>query len=345
MNKTELYNSICNARIKDSIFLATTMILKDQDDTTYFDAFIQTCIAVCGYIGSYISVYDIKLWLNVISNLQEIIENENIVMKDIYVLVTKLCIICDIYVKQPVIKTGTLTIKLLREKIIHMFSHNSFKLSDTGTTRFEGVLPPVDSQSYNLAIQIITGYVYIIKEINKLCSQNSVDKLADIANSIRLSFDYIIRKKYVFETKFYTSDNDGVWFLWGLISLLYNRNEMNIIYQIFSNKYNKKNKNERVGLLWGAAITMVYILKKDIARDWNKKELQLIIKIEEVSLQLFKDIKRELIDSSTIQNVKKVRADGLDYICNVCHFVNNDKSTTGDILEPTDAAVKTIKYK
>jgi hypothetical protein len=290
-------------------------------------------------------VYDIKLWLNVISNLQEIIENENIVMKDIYVLVTKLCIICDIYVKQPVTKTGTLSPKILREKIIHMFSHNSFKLSDTGTTRFEGVLPPVDSQSYNLAIQIITGYVYTIKEINKLCSQNNVDKLADIANSIRLSFDYIIRKKYVFETKFYTSDNDGVWFLWGLISLLYNENEMNIIYQIFSNKYNKKNKNERVGLLWGAGIAMVYILKKDIARDWNKKELQLIMKIEEVSIELFNDIKRDLVCKSEIPKVKKTGLDGLEYICNVCHFIGNDKESVADRSETSDTIVKTIRYK
>jgi hypothetical protein len=345
MNKTELYNLICNARIKDSIFLATKMILKDQGDTSNFDTFIQTCIAVCSYIGSYISVYDIKLWLNVIRNLQDIIDNENIVMKDIYVLITKLCIICDIYVKQPVTKTGTLNIKLLRDKIIHIFSNSSFKLSETGSTRFEGVLPPVDSQSYNIAIQVITGYVYTIKEINLLCPQNNFDKLADIANNIRLSFDYIIRKKYVFETKFYTSDNDGVWFLWGIISLLYNENEMNMIFQIFSNAYTKKNKIERVGLLWGAAITMVYVLKKDIARDWNKKEMQLIMKIEEISLQLLKDIKRELIDLSEIQNVKKTRPDGLDYICNVCHFVNNDKNTTRDILEPTDAAVKTIKYK
>lgn len=354
MNNNELYNSICNAKIKDSIFLASRLILSDINDTKHFDSFIQTCVAVCGYIGSFVSVYEVKLWINTMQNLQAIMDDEKIVMKDIYVLITKLCILCDIYVKNPVTKTGAMNIKLLREKIIHMFSVSDFKLSDAGTSRFEGVLPPADSPSYSLAMQVITGYVYVMKQIEKMSADSDADKISDIANNIRRSFDYIIRKKYIFETKFYESDNDAVWFLWGIICLLYDDAELNAIFRLFSYDYNKKNKNARVGLIWGAGVVMAYVLKKDIGRNWNKKELQVIMKIEEVSLQLYKDIKRELIETEEVdvECVKRSSGlNGLEYICNARHLIGStDHNDVGidnnvPVEAPVETSIKLIKCK
>ena len=105
-------------------------------------------------------------------------------------------------------------------------------------------------------------------KIKNVKVDNDVDKISDIADKIRNSFDYIIRKKYVFETKFYESDNDAVWFLWGFISLLYQDQDFDMIYSLFNNGYSKKTKSSRIGLLWVAALLMVYIKKKDIARTW-----------------------------------------------------------------------------
>lgn len=347
----ELYESICKAKIKESIYYATKIILKDVQN---FETLVSTLIAVCSYIGSFVSVYDIRLLVDVCQDLTYLMEDEKIVMKDIYVLIAKLCIICDIYIKNPVAKTGTANVKLLRPKIIDMFTVNdNLKLSDNGISLFEGVLPPVDSESYALATQIITGYVHIIKDLENLSVDSHQDKIDHIANKIRKSFDYIIRKKYTFETKFYKSDNDAVWFLWGFLALLFQDNEMDMFYQLFNCGYSKKNRNHRIGLLWAAGILMVWIKKRDISRGWSVKEVQVIKKIEEVSLDLYKDIKKTLIQSGEIQDDSKElreknKINGLEYITAARYTVPAAPSAGGTIGtgdETSEEVVKYIKYK
>lgn len=329
------------------------MILKGAgaEEGTDFEQFINTCIAVCSYIGSFISVYDIRLLVDVCQDVVYLMEDEKIVMKDVYCLVTKMCIVCDIYVKNPVAKAGTANVKLLRPKIIDMFTLDKFKLSDNGISLFEGVLPPADSESYTLATQIITGYVFVIKELEALSVDNHQDQIDLIANKIRKSFDYIIRKKYTFETKFYKSDNDAVWFLWGMLSLLFQDNDMDMLYKLFNYGYAKKTKNARVGLLWAAGILMAWIKKRDIARGWTTKEVQVIKKIEEVSLDLYKDIKKRLIQAGDIQDEQmarqKTNINGLEYISNIRHMVQEkaEPGATNDQNGPIVAPVKYIKYK
>jgi len=335
----ELYTSVCNAKIKESIFLSTRIILKDPDKN--HELILSTFLAVLSYIGSYISIYEIRLWLDVCKNITEFIDNDKIVMKYIYVIITKLCILCDIYVKKPVVKTGTLNIKLLRAKIIDMFENIEFKLTDSGISVFEGILPPCNSPTYGISNQIITGYVFFIKQLDTLSVDNNADKIYDMAEKMRNSFDYIIRKKYTFETKFYESDNEPMWFIWGFISLLYQDQNFDMIYTLFNNGYNKKNKNLRIGILYGAALVMVYEKKKDIARNWNSKEIQVIKKIEEISMQLYKDIKKELIQSNEIQETVKKGFDGLEYIFSLRHNIQKENINIPEF----DNAVKMIKYK
>ncbi len=337
----ELYTSICNAKIKESIFLSSKIILKDPDKN--FGIILNTFISILSYIGSFISIYEIRLWIDVSKNINEFIENDKIVMKDIYIIITKLCILCDIYIKHPSLKTGTTNIKLLRTKVIDIFEGIDFKLTDSGVSIFEGILPPINSPTYNISTQIITGYVFIMKKLDGMSVDNDVDKISDIADKIRNSFDYIIRKKYVFETKFYESDNDAVWFLWGFISLLYQDQDFDMIYSLFNNGYSKKTKSSRIGLLWVAALLMVYIKKKDIARNWNNKELHVIKKIEEVSIDLYKDIKKELIANNEIEDVPKKSMDGLEYIYGLRHNINTKKENIN--IPETEAVVKLIKYK
>lgn len=362
MNHQELYTSITNAKIKESIYLSTKLILKEPDDPDKtFEILANTLVAVASYIGSFISICDVMLWINVCEELIALIENPKIIMKNVYITVTKLCILCDIYVKNPIAKVGVINIKLLRPKVIDMFEGINFKLTDTGISRFEGILPPSDSATYGLAMQIITGYVFVIKEVERLSSDDA-DNISDIANKIRKSFDYIIRKKYEFETKFYAADCDAVWFLWGLISLLYQDRELDVLYQLFNIGYNiKKAKPFRVGLLWGAALVMVYIKKKDIARSWNEKEVRVIKKIDEISLQLYKDIKKDLISTGYIQPDTKINKsmDGLEYIYGARHQISqkkdewsvggNDGSCGGcggsASTADNDAIVKMIKYR
>ncbi len=342
---TELYDSICGAKIKESIYICSKIILKDPDK--HFGIVANTFISLSSFIGSFITIYDIRLWLHTIQDIIMMIDDDKIVMKNIYVIITKLCILCDIHLKgsaSSVTRTGVQDIKILRMKIIDMFEGIKFKLSDVGISRFEGILPPADSPTYTLATQIITGYVNVIKDLDTV---TNIDHIADLANKIRRSCDYIIRKKYNFETRFYANDSDVVWFLWGLISILYNDYEMDMLYQLFQHGYNKKNKSMRVGLLWGAAIVMVYLHKKDIARNWNQRELKVIKKIEEVSIQLYKDIKKDLIAKNEIEDDKREHRqsmDGLQYILGVRHNIRDEKIVSQIAIEP-DATVKHIRYK
>jgi hypothetical protein len=341
----ELYNTLCQAQIKDSLFLVSKLLLQDLDKNT--DVLQDTFVAVCSYIGSFISLSEIRLWLDVINDITAFVDDEQIVIKNVYILVAKLCLLCDIYIKSPITKTGSMNIKILRPKIIDMFQIDNFKLSTNGMSKFEGIIPPSDSPSYQLSIQIITGLVYTIKQLESICNTD-VDKLSDIANKLRNAFDYIIRKRYTFETKFYESDNDAVWFLWGVISLMFSDNELNNIYQLFIHNYNKKGKNNRVGILWATAIIMVYLHKKDVARNWNDSEIKAIKKIDEVSLALYNDIKRELIKNHEIeeQRVQKTSTlDGIDYIASFRPIIQEKKTNIDTAAQANTREVKSIHCK
>lgn len=261
-----------------------------------------------------------------------------------------MCIMCDIYIKNPKIKTGTLCIKQLREKMIDLFTVDDFKLTSSGTSKFDGVLPPADSQSYNLALQIITGYVYSLNVIDKK-SIDEADFLFDMANKFRHSIDYIIRKKYTFETKFYESDNDAIWFIWGIISLLFDDPIMDMIFQLFNFQYTKTMKKHRVGLLWGVALVMVYLKKKDIARNWDKNEISVIMKIDEISLMLYKDIKKELMSKNeSIQPPKEPVPSGLEYIQKFRPTISgiyDNRSISNECQSDSDNAmmIRSIKCK
>ena len=345
MINQELYSTLCQANLKESLFLVSKLLLQDLDKNT--EVLQDTFVAVCSYIGSFICLSEIRLLLDVMNDIKLFIEDEQIVVKNIYILISKLCLLCDIYIKTPITKTGTISIKILREKIIDIFEIDKFKLSTTGMGKFEGIIPPADSPSYQLAVKLITGYVYVIKQLESI-PNTDVNKLSDVANKLRNSFDYVIRKKYTFETKFYESDNDSVWFLWGIISLMYTDNELDNVYQLFTYNYSKKTKNHRIGLLWASAIMMVYIHKKDVARNWNISELKAIKKIEEVSLVLYNDIKRELIRNNEVEeqpNAKNNVIDGIDFISSFRPVMQEKSVFDTPISQENTKEVKSIRCK
>ena len=83
MNHMELYTSITNAKIKESIYLSTKIILKDPNDPDKsFEILSNTLVATASYIGSFISIFDVRLWLDVCEELISLIENPKIIMKN-----------------------------------------------------------------------------------------------------------------------------------------------------------------------------------------------------------------------------------------------------------------------
>lgn len=137
---------------------------------------------------------------------------------------------------------------------------------------------------------------------------------------------------------------------------------MDKIYQLFNFEYKKSYKSKRVGLLWGAGVTMVYLKKKDIARTWNKNEIDVLSQIEKISMTLYKDIKKSLKTEMEEQNETECNyQSGIEYIrhyrpiehdnyganngSHVSNGSNGSQQFDQNIENDTDSYVKSIRYK
>lgn len=341
-----LYTNITDANIEKSLYVATELLLQDTDKN--FSIIHNTIIAVCSYIGSFISLREIKLWLDIIRCTASTLDNDQIVIKNLYVNITKLCILCDIHKTNPVSRVGIIPVKTLRPKVIGLFEDQDCSLTDTGLTKFKDVLPPFDSLTFKLSLQIVSTFVKTKNIIELKSAEDDFDELSDIANQLRHSLDYIVRKKFIFETTFYPSDTDAIWFLWGMISVLFNNEEIDVVFFLFSHEYKKKCKQQRIGLLWATGLVMVYLCKKDVARNWNTKEKMIISKIEEVHMQLYKDIKNESIsqnDNQTHNNQSHHNTvkHGIDYIQSYRPTIQNEKEMIPH--EEIKQEIRKVKYR
>ena len=73
----ELFTSICNGDIQDSIMISTKIIFLHES----IDILENVYINICAYIGSFISLYDISKLTDIYSSLKNIIENEKLIPK------------------------------------------------------------------------------------------------------------------------------------------------------------------------------------------------------------------------------------------------------------------------
>jgi hypothetical protein len=338
----ELFTSICNGDIQNSIMLSTKIIFLDEN----IDALEIVYINICAYIGSFISLYDISKLTDIYSSLKNIIENEKLVIKDIYVIISKMCILCDIYNKHPNAKCGNMSIKVLKDKIATLFNNNDLKLSHNGIMRFDGILPPHDHENYGLAIKIVAIIIKTIKSTDDIAVDDG-DTLVNTANKLRYIIDYILRTKYKFETKFYSTDDDNAWFLWGVFSILYKNEVFNEAFFLYNYEYKKKYRTKRIGILWSLPIISIYTHKCDISKGWNSKESMVISKIEEISINLYNELRRKIIKENPDKFEKKNKEevdkyDGLKYIINFIPVMNNnnDRSVNDTMASQINAKSK-----
>jgi hypothetical protein len=338
----ELFTSICNGDIQNSIMLSTKIIFLHEN----IDALEVVYINICAYIGSFISLYDISKLTDIYSSLKKIIENEKLVIKDIYVIISKMCILCDIYNKHPNAKCGNMSIKVLKDKISTLFNNDDLKLSHNGIMRFDGILPPHDHENYGLAIKIVAIIIKTIKSTDDI-SVDDGDTLMNTANKLRYIIEYILRTKYRFETKFYSTDDDNAWFLWGVFSILYKNEVFNDAFFLYNYEYKKKYRTKRIGILWSLPIISIYTHKCDISKGWNSKESMVISKIEEISINLYNELRRKIIkenpDKFEKRNKEEVdKYDGLKYILNFVPVMNNsnDRSVNDTMTSQMNAKSK-----
>ena len=121
MTKDDLFSSICNGDIQNSILLSTNILYIDSS----FESLELIYIDVCSYIGTFIYITDISKLIDIYDNLVILINSEKVLIKNIYSIVTKLCILCDIYNKHPVSKCGNMSISVLKNKILPIMNDNN----------------------------------------------------------------------------------------------------------------------------------------------------------------------------------------------------------------------------
>ena len=290
MTKDDLFSSICNGDIQNSILYSTNILYIDGS----FETLELIYIDVCSYIGTFIQITDISKLIDIYDNLLNLINADKVIIKNVYSLITKMCILCDIYNKHPVSKCGTMSIAILKNKISHILNDNDMKLSQNGIMRFDGVLPPHNHENYNIALHIIAITIKTIKSTDDL-SYEQTDKLIEISNNMRLVIDYILRKKLKFETKFYNTDDDISWFIWGIYSTLYNEKCFDDAFKLYNYEFKKKYKISRQGIIFSLGLICIYIHKKDISKGWTQKEQNVINKIDEISIKLYNEIRKDIL--------------------------------------------------
>lgn len=340
----DLFSLISNGNVKESLLIITKHILSNNS----FDEVENIFINICAYIGTFINLCDISKLIDVYAHTKKIIESENIIIKDIYTLISKFCILCDTYNKHSVSKCGTMTMKLLKEKVAFAFQNEDMKLSSNGIRRFDGVLPPQDNENYSVALRIIAILIKTIKSTDDI-SYEQLDKLNDIANKLRYIMDFVTRGKYKFETKFYTSDNDSVWFLWGVLSVLYNDPFVADAFWLYNINYKKTYKIKRIGLLWSMGIAVIYSHKKNVSSGWNQKELDIINKIDSIAVNLYNEIKKKIISENpehfeTHKPKKPEKTDGLNILLNYTPFLGTVNNACNKTEQTASQPIRLISF-
>jgi len=289
MYNKELVDFVCKGNIEKSLYATSIFLIENAK----IEVLEETLIFICSYIGAFINIRDIIKLNDIILSTKSLIENDNINVSDYLILITKMCILCNVYNINPVSKTGVIPLNKLREKIIDVFSEDN-KLSSNGIMKFEMIIPPTDSEAYLLSIKIITSFIRIIKIIDEIPSENA-NAIEMIAIKFKNCFDYIIRKKYIIQTKLNPNEHDPIYFLWGFIEILFqHENFIHSYYWLFCNNYKKSLKSQRIGLIYACAIAIIYSYKRHISNSWNQNELNVIYKTKEISLDLIQQVKTEI---------------------------------------------------
>jgi hypothetical protein len=309
MYNKELFEFVSKGNIEKSLYTTCIFLIENAK----IEVLEETLITICSHIGTFIGIREIAKLNDIIIKTKETIESDNINVAEYLILITKMCIICNIYNLSPVSKTGIIPISKLRDKIIDVFSEDS-KLSSNGIMKFEMIIPPPDSDAYLLSLKIITSFLRIFRIMDELTLDDKIDL---IAVKFKNCFDYIIRKKYAIETKLNPNECDPIYFLWGFVEILYQHEEfIHSYYWLFCYNYKKSLKTHRIGLLYACAIAIIYSYKRHISKLWNQNELNVIYKTKEIASELMKQVRKDLKKDQPQEEKEKPekRIDGISYL-------------------------------
>jgi hypothetical protein len=116
---------------------------------------------------------------------------------------------------------------------------------------------------------------------------------------------------------------------------------------LYNYEYKKKYRSKRIGILWSLPIISIYTHKCDISKGWTSKESNVIAKIEEISINLYNELRRKIIkdnpDKFERANKETVdKHDGLNYILNFVPVIDNNSRT--DIISHISKPKEEIRH-
>ena len=339
MLSKELFDFVCKGNIEKSLYSTCIFLIENSN----IEVLEETLISICSHIGTFINIREISKLNDICISTKNLIYNETINVSDYLILITKMCILCNTYNINPVHKTGVIPITNLREKILDVFS-DDFKLSTNGIMKFEMIIPPTDSDAYLLSLRILSAFVKLIKIVEDIPTEDS-KKIEIISIKFKNCFDYIIRKKYVIQTKLNPNEYDPIYFLWGFIEILYQHEPfINVYFNLFSHNYKKTLKMQRIGLIYASSVSIIYSHKRSMSISWNQDELNVMQKTKEISNELMKQVKKDLNirNPEPVEKEKdeKKKLDGMSYINNYIPKIQSNLKTS-QIL-PFEDEYKTI---
>lgn len=262
-----LYHAIFEHDV-EHILYETGILLKKGETDAIEDAWIQTL----GNIAEHLISCEGKVFTDVLKPLSRLLEQEQLVIRDAFVMSVKLSFLLKRIKKHA---RGRPSIQKLRDKVKGLFPEKA-ALSAEGLKTFAKVLPSSSkSEEYAFAQRIIAG-------LSKIWTEGKHD---DSRNCL----EYLSRRQLSVN-----DDSDMVDFLWG-VAAVYFKGDENVAttYNIFSWNETKKTRKQRLGLLWGL-LYWVQAHSENVATVWwTDEELQILGKITEKYKDLWDQLRED----------------------------------------------------
>ncbi len=133
--------------------------------------------------------------------------------------------------------------------------------------------------------------------------------------------------------------------MWGVLSILYNEAFIADAFWLYNYNFKKTFKKKRQGILISMGCAVIHSHKKDISIGWNKNELNVINKIDDIALKLYNEIRQKITKENpeAFQEERRVNEnDGLDVISVYVPLLNE---SYGNISKDTRDAHGTHSVK
>ena len=267
-----------------------------------FDELLKSLILVCNYIGINMNINIAYKWHDIVNLTNNFLTQEKIIIDDTLILLTKMCILCkNIQEHKPI------SIHQLRKRLIPFFEN---PLSSLDFHMFQQILPPITSESFNIASKISNCFKNLFNEINS----SNKDNLPYVINNIRLCIEFVCRRNIWIETQL-NKDHDCIWFLWGILKILTNDSTLiNDTFNLFIYDWKKSVKKNRIGMLYGSVYLAIFYYKKELIQNWKNDEDKIFNHIKSISHNMMETTRTNFpiekkhihVISTYIPNIKNI---------------------------------------